>query len=125
MGTNNRPYGGFINTLSNYYYKASANLFMEDLFNKQGIIKPRKTYYQVTRWGLGQRYSLTQEIRLNYLLSYTIIVGGYNEEVLKGCIINGVVYRDTSFVSVEEENQVSVNFILQQKYSFKIIRGRE
>ena len=101
--------------VTNYYHEGQTSLFMEDLFNKWGLTKPRKTYHQ---WeGLDHlEYSLTQDIGLDYYSFHSIGTSSGGEEVLKGCVINGVIYGDTSVVSVEEENQISSNFILQQNY---------
>lgn len=42
---------------------------------------------------------------------------GYTVSTLKGCIINGVVYGDTTKVSVENENQTVLDdFLLNQNY---------
>jgi hypothetical protein len=42
---------------------------------------------------------------------------GNTEVIIKGCIINGIVYGDTSVVSVEdEEKPIATSFKLEQNY---------
>ena len=102
--------------LSPNYYMAATSLFIEDSLDKWGITKPRNTYYQVTSWGFGHRYSLTQDIGLDYFLSNMVGVSGSTEDVLMGCVINGVIYGDTALVSAEEDNKKLKSFTLQQNY---------
>ena len=85
----------------------------EGMFNKWGIEGPRKifTIYDLT----GYTYSLSQGVGIDSI--YDTFDFGENFIKLKGFIIDGVVYGDTSVVSVEDEIKPIVNdFKLEQNY---------
>ncbi|BDQ03247.1 T9SS type A sorting domain-containing protein [Ignavibacterium sp.] len=79
-----------------------------------------------TRWGSGNKrkifqtynlempvYSLTEGYGLDS--SYYIFDFGYTIDLLRGCIIDGVVYGDT-VLSVEKNEEIPTNFVLYQNY---------
>ena len=60
-------------------------------------------------------YSLTQDIGLDSIYYYFDF--GHTYIYLKGCVINGIVYGDTTTVGVEDEGKPIVNnFRLEQNY---------
>jgi len=83
------------------------------VFNKWGIQGPRKifTIYDLT----GYTYSLSQGVGIDSI--YSSFDFGENFTTLKGCIIDGVVYGDTTTVGVEDEEiPIVANFNLEQNY---------
>ena len=85
----------------------------EGTFNKWGIQGSRKifTIYDLT----GYTYSLAQGVGIDSI--YSSFDFGENFTAIKGCIINGVVYGDTTTVGVEdEENPIANEFTLEQNY---------
>jgi hypothetical protein len=85
----------------------------QNTFNKWNLEKPRITYQHQ---GLGiYTHSLTQDIGLDSI-GFNFDFGN-TEVIIKGCIINGIVYGDTSVVSVEdEEKPIATSFKLEQNY---------
>jgi hypothetical protein len=85
----------------------------EGVFNKWGIQGPRKifTIFDLT----GYTYSLSQGVGIDSI--YDNFDFGENFVTLKGCVINGVVYGDTTLTSVESEEPPAVSsFKLEQNY---------
>jgi hypothetical protein len=82
-------------------------------FSKWGIQGSRKifTIFDLT----GYTYSLAQGIGIDSI--YDTFDFGENFVTLKGCVINGVVYGDTTTVGVEdEETPITTSFKLEQNY---------
>ncbi|MGB5289347.1 MAG: T9SS type A sorting domain-containing protein, partial [Ignavibacteriaceae bacterium] len=82
-------------------------------FDKWGIQGPRKlfTIFDLT----GYTYSLSQGVGIDSI--YDTFDFGENFVTLKGCIIDGIVYGDTTTVGVEdEETPIAANFKLEQNY---------
>jgi hypothetical protein len=85
----------------------------EGNFNKWGISGHRKifTINDLT----GYTYSLSQGVSIDSI--YDTFDFGENFVTLKGCIIDGVVYGDTTTVGVEdEETPIATEFKLEQNY---------
>ncbi|MBK6914333.1 MAG: T9SS type A sorting domain-containing protein [Ignavibacteriales bacterium] len=59
------------------------------------------------------QYSLAYQI--GYLGNYSCEFGG-SSSYLKGCIINGIVYGDTTVTSVKEDQTVPKEFVLYQNF---------
>jgi hypothetical protein len=88
-------------------------LLEESIFAKWGLSKPKKIFEQYDL--MMPRYSLVQDIGLDSL-TYSFDFG-YAEAYLKGCVINDVLFGDTTVVSVEDgEIPVSTSFKLEQNY---------
>ena len=85
----------------------------QNTFNKWELEKPRIIYQHL---GLGfYTHSLTQDIGLDSI-GYHFDFGQTNI-IIKGCIIDGVVYGDTIVVSVEDETpNLPAEFSLSQNY---------
>jgi hypothetical protein len=85
----------------------------QNTFNKWGLEKPRIIYQHL---GLGfYSHSLTQDIGLDSIGFHFDF--GDTWFVLKGCIIDGVLYGDTTVVSVENEtSNFPTEFSLSQNY---------
>jgi hypothetical protein len=82
-------------------------------FNKWGIHGSRKilTIFDLT----GYTYSLSQGVGIDSM--YNSFDFGENFITLKGCIIDGVIYGDTTTVGVEdEETPIATTFKLEQNY---------
>ncbi|MCH7962844.1 MAG: T9SS type A sorting domain-containing protein [Bacteroidetes bacterium] len=96
------------------YYPGSHTTVLDEItFEKWGLNKPKKVFEQYILH--PPVYSLTQDIGLDSIYSYFDF--GDTWIVLKGCIINGVVYGDTTVVSVEDETQnLPTEFSLSQNY---------
>jgi len=86
-----------------------------NIFNDFGLTRSRKVYSELYFSG-STRYSLTEEIGLDSLVIDLLDV--YTSYVdLKGCIIDGIVYGDTTVVSVEDETlNLPTEFSLSQNY---------
>ena len=85
----------------------------EGVFNKWGFHTPRKifTIDDLT----GYTYSLTQGVGVDSI--YSSFDFGENFTTLKGCIIDGIVYGDTTVVSVEVDTpNLPTEFFLSQNY---------
>ncbi len=88
-------------------------LIQQREFNKWGLKKPRIIYQHQ---GLGlYTHSLTRDIGLDSI-GYHFDFGN-TDIILKGCIVDGVVYGDTTVVSVEDETpNIPTKFYLSQNY---------
>ena len=85
----------------------------ERFFNKWGISGPSKvfTIFDLT----GYTYSLSQGVGIDSI--YDSFDFGENFVTLKGCIIDGVIYGDTTTVGLEgEEKPIANEFRLEQNY---------
>jgi hypothetical protein len=96
-----------------FYEEIFTEVLPNSIFNKWGIIKPKKVYQEYT---LGMySYSLTEDLGLDSV--YFIFDFGFGRTELKGCIIDGVVYGDTTTVGVEnDEIPIAKTFRLEQNY---------
>ncbi len=106
--------GDTVNSYRMGYYPGSHTTVLDEItFEKWGLNKPKKVFEQYILH--PPVYSLTQDIGLDSIYSYFDF--GDTWIVLKGCIINGVVYGDTTVVSVEDETQnLPTEFSLSQNY---------
>ena len=106
--------GDTVNSQRMGYYPGSQTTVLDEItFVKWGLIKPKKVFEQYILH--PPVYSLTQDIGLDSIYSYFDF--GDTWIVLKGCIIDGVVYGDTTVVSVEDETQnLPTEFSLSQNY---------
>jgi len=87
-----------------------------DSFNKWGLTKLRKNFAQTTYLAYSH-FSYTEDIGMDYWGGGINGTSSYAERILKGCVINGVVYGDTTVVSVEnEETPIANEFKLEQNY---------
>jgi hypothetical protein len=63
---------------------------------------------------LGQYYSIVEDIGLNFLeISYDF---GHEKKELKGAVINGIVYGDTTITTISEKQEIPEVFQLYQNY---------
>jgi len=98
---------------NNYGESLFTTVQQTGTFKKWGITKPKKIYQEYSL--LMLTYSLTQEVGLDSL--YFIFDFGYGRTDLKGTILNGTVYGDTTVVSVEDETpNLPTEFSLSQNY---------
>ena len=98
----------------NYSY---TKIIRVDTFSNWGLTKQRKVYQQVTPGLQGRIFSFTEDIGPDSLLSAYIGASAYVIKTLKGCVINGIVYGDTTLTSVEnEETLVATTYKLEQNY---------
>jgi hypothetical protein len=85
-----------------------------DLFNKWGFSADKKIYRELESL-FGHTYSLTRNIGLDsvwYEFDF-----GYSQVTIKGAIINGVVYGDTTILVITNEEVSALNeFYLFQNY---------
>jgi hypothetical protein len=96
-----------------FYEDILTEVLPNGIFSKWGMTKPKKVYQEYT---LGwYSYSLTEEFGLDSI--HFIFDFGFGRTELKGCVINGIVYGDTTTVGVEdEENPIATTFKLEQNY---------
>ena len=96
-----------------YWENGYTTVLDEITFEKWGITKLKKVFEQYILH--PPVYSLTQEIGLDSIFSYFDF--GETRVILKGCIIDGIVYGDTTVVSVEDEEPIlPFEFELAQNY---------
>lgn len=90
-----------------------TTMYTESMFEKWGLTKPKKVFQEYTLH--PPIFSLTEDIGVDSIYFYFDF--GDTWIVLKGCVIDGVVYGDTSVVSVEdEETPIATSFKLEQNY---------
>jgi hypothetical protein len=90
-----------------------TTMYAETTFEKWGLTKPKKVFEEFTLH--PPIFSLTQDIGLDSIYFYFDF--GDTWITLKGCVIDGVVYGDTTTVSVEDETEpVASSFKLEQNY---------
>jgi hypothetical protein len=106
--------GDTVNSYRMGYHPGSHTTVLDEItFAKWGLSKPKKVFEQYILH--PPVYSLTQDIGLDSIYSYFDF--GNTWIVLKGCIIDGVVYGDTTVVSVRDETQNQpTEFSLSQNY---------
>jgi hypothetical protein len=87
-----------------------------DTFNKWGLTKLRKNFAQTTYLAYSH-FSYTEDIGMDYWGGGINGTSSYFELKLKGCVINGIVYGDTTLTGIDdEENPVASEFKLEQNY---------
>jgi hypothetical protein len=91
-----------------------------DTFYKWGLTKLRKSFQQeilpVTSFYI-RKCSYTQDIGQDYHLLSWPVSSSYILKELKGCIIDRIVYGDTTTVGVEdEENPIASEFKIEQNF---------
>jgi hypothetical protein len=90
-----------------------TTMYAETTFEKWGLTKPKKVFEEYTLH--PPIFSITQDIGLDSIYSYFDF--GETYITLKGCIIDGVMYGDTTTVGVEDdENPIVTEFKLEQNY---------
>jgi hypothetical protein len=90
-----------------------TTMYAETTFEKWGLIKPKKVFEENTLH--PPIFSITQEFGLDSIYSYFDFGETYIS--LKGCIIDGVIYGDTTTVGIEdEETPIATAFKLEQNY---------
>jgi len=96
-----------------YWEDGYTTMIDEVTFEKWGLIKPKKVFEQYILH--PPVYSLTQDIGLDSIYSYFDF--GETRVIIKGCIINGSVYGDTTVVSIEGVTpNLPTEFSLSQNY---------
>ncbi len=97
-----------------YWQYGYTTVLGVDNFNQWGMIKPKKIFEQYILH--PPVYSLTQGIGLDSIYFYFDF--GNTTITLKGCVLDGVLYGDTSMVvSVDDDKDVTPGeFILHQNY---------
>ena len=98
-------------SLTSYLIVASI-----DTFNDWGLTKLRKNYLRQA-YPVSGHFSYVEDVGMDFWNSTILGYSVYFERKLKGCIINGVVYGDTTTVGVgDEENPIATEFRLDQNY---------
>jgi len=100
---------------SRYFYDESvfSTVLPNSEFNKWGITKPKKVYQEYTL--SMHSYSFVKELGLDSI--YYIFDFGYGRTELKGCIIDGVVYGDTTVVFVDDKTEYfPIEYSISQNY---------
>jgi hypothetical protein len=100
-----------------YLPGSSFTIVIRDtLFEKWGLTKTKRVFQEIGPGIPTPSYSLTQDIGLDSMY-FDWDYNNYDTCVLKGCIIDGAIYGDTTTVGVEdEENPVASEFKLEQNY---------
>ncbi len=90
-----------------------TTMYAETTFEKWGLTKPKKIFEEYTLH--PPIFSITKDIGLDSIYFYFDFGDTYI--TLKGCIIDGVVYGDTTTVGVEDEEiPIANEFTLEQNY---------
>ena len=90
-----------------------TTMYAETTFEKWGLTKPKKVFQEYTLH--PPIFSLTQDVGLDSIYFYFDF--GDTWITLKGCVINGIVYGDTTLTAVEnEEPPIVSSFRLEQNY---------
>ncbi|MBK9098057.1 MAG: T9SS type A sorting domain-containing protein [bacterium] len=100
-----------------YLPGSSFTLVIRDtLFEKWGLTKTKRLFQEIGSGIPKPTYSLTEDIGLDSMF-FDWDYNNYDTYVLKGCIIDGVVYGDTTAVGVDdEEYPIASEFKLEQNY---------
>jgi hypothetical protein len=93
-----------------YGYGFTIVTWISPPFSRWGLTVIRRSYRVNDGAYVYLDYSLIQNFGLDFHTWAHWISSG--SENLKGCIINGVVYGDTSLVSVEDMSMVTKEFYL-------------
>ncbi|MGD8305401.1 MAG: T9SS type A sorting domain-containing protein, partial [Ignavibacteria bacterium] len=92
-----------------------TTMYAESMFDKWELTKPKKVFVEYTLQFHPPIFSLTQDIGLDSIYSYFDFGDTYI--TLKGCVINGIIYGDTTVVSVEDETlNLPSEFSLSQNF---------
>jgi Secretion system C-terminal sorting domain len=87
-----------------------------DTFYKWGLTKVRKNFAQTTYLAYSH-FSYTEDIGMDYWGGGINGTSSYFEIKLKGCVINGIVYGDTTLTGIDdEENPIASEFKLEQNF---------
>ena len=90
-----------------------TTMYAEATFEKWGQTKPKKVFEEYTLH--PPIFSITQGFGVDSIYFYFDF--GDTWITLKGCIIDGVIYGDTTIVDVEDEqNPIASEFELEQNY---------
>jgi hypothetical protein len=90
-----------------------TTMYAETTFEKWGLTNPKKVFQEYTLH--PPIFSITQDVGLDSIYFYFDFGDTYI--TLKGCVINGIVYGDTTVVSVENETpNLPIEFSLSQNY---------
>ena len=90
-----------------------TTMYAETTFEKWGLTKPKKVFQEYTLH--PPIFSISQDIGLDSIYFYFDFGDTWID--LKGCVINGVVYGDTTTVDLEdEETPIATSFKLEQNY---------
>ncbi|MFZ1518099.1 MAG: T9SS type A sorting domain-containing protein [Ignavibacteriaceae bacterium] len=89
-----------------------------DTVNKWGLSSIKKTFQQITFEPPHlTSNAYTEGIGIETFLTVWPLYGSSIEQILKGCLIDGIVYGDTTLTDIDvEENLVITNFKLAQNY---------
>jgi hypothetical protein len=100
-----------------YLPGSSFTIVIRDtLFEKWGLTKTKRVFKEIGAVIPIPSYSLTQDIGMDSMF-FDWDYNTTDTYVLKGCVINGIVYGDTTTVGVEdEENPIASDFKLEQNY---------
>ncbi len=111
----NSEIGDTIDTFRfDFLYPNAFTVFVNEyIFNNWGLSNPKKVFKQYNYLFAPYKYSLTYGIGLDS--SFYSIDFSYTTRLLKGCIINGVVYGDT-VLSVDDNPWQIKEFKLYQNY---------
>ena len=89
-----------------------TTMIANSTFNNWGITRPKKVFEEYTLH--PPNFSITKEFGVDSVYFYFDY--GYTNITLKGCIIDGVVYGDTTTVGVEDEEiPIATSFKLRTK----------
>jgi len=95
-----------------------VNVSQIDTIYKWGLYSIRKTYQQITPGPLHiTNIKLTEGIGMESIMTGLPLYGISSVQILKGCVINGIVYGDTTLTNIkEEEHSFKTNYQLCQNY---------
>jgi hypothetical protein len=109
--------GDTVLTYRFYLPGSSFTIVIKDtLFEKWELTKTKRVFQEIGSGIPKPTYSLTQDIGLDSM--FFVWDDNINDTyILKGCIIDGVIYGDTTTVGVEDEqNPIPTEFKLEQNY---------
>jgi hypothetical protein len=107
-------------TVHSYRFYLPGNSFTlvikDTLFEKWGLTKTKRVFQEIGSGIPKPTYSLTQDIGLDSM--FFVWDDNINDTyILKGCVIDGIVYGDTTTVGIDDEEAPFVTeFKLEQNY---------